>query len=172
MINRKDIIALDPAVRRCGWAVASGGKIVGCGLWAGELFGVGFAIDVGSPLESVRPEDLPDPRYVPPTVLVEIPYPRPSRTEKAKPVDLIRVAFAGGRYAEQVAERYATYDVQTVFPHEWKGGTPKAIDNARTIAKLFPDELALLHATGLSEAKRHDVVDAIGICLWKLGRRR
>ena len=54
-----------------------------------------------------------------------------------------------------------------IHPQDWKGQMPKEIDNQRTIRHLKDNERQLLGAR-----PNHNVVDAVGIGLWVLGRRK
>lgn len=62
--------------------------------------------------------------------------------------------------------------VELVWPRTWKGNVPKKITNRRTVAALSPEEVALLPRR--PRAKDHDdnMLDAVGLGLWKLGRLR
>lgn len=94
-------------------------------------------------------------------VIVEVPTGRGGNT-KATPDNLIALALSAGR----VIGRYEQLGqlVRTVTPNQWKGSVPKAIHHKRIRAALGEDELRLLvGATG-------DVIDAVGIGLWELGR--
>lgn len=58
--------------------------------------------------------------------------------------------------------------VTTVMPSEWKGNMPKRKMLERIRSKLTPEEVARVEWTNKSD--NEDVLDAIGIGLWKLGR--
>lgn len=79
---------------------------------------------------------------------------------KADPNDMIPVALLAGALIGYFSAAF----VKMPRPREWKGQVPKAIHNARTLAKLTDDERAL--CAGHS----HDELDAVGIGLWYLGR--
>lgn len=94
-------------------------------------------------------------------VIVEVPTGRGGNT-KATPDNLIALALKAGR----VIGRYEQLGqfVLTVTPNQWKGSVPKAIHHKRIRAALSTDELLLL--VGASS----DVIDAVGLGLWDLGR--
>lgn len=56
---------------------------------------------------------------------------------------------------------------ERVFPAQWKGQVPKKIMTARILSKLTPAERVCIQSVG---AKDHNIIDAIGIGLWKLSR--
>lgn len=86
-------------------------------------------------------------------------YPR----SKTNPNDLITLAIQVGRIIERVG-----LPTQTVLPREWKGQVPKGVMCRRITQALTPQERALL--PGLPPSKLHNVLDAVGIGLWKKGR--
>jgi len=60
----------------------------------------------------------------------------------------------------------AGFCVEWVEPRVWKGTTPKDVMFNRIIAKLSEEEY-----TYIDKPKDHNVVDAIGVGLWKIKRR-
>lgn len=120
-------------------------------------------------------------------VFIEMPqfYPRGHK----RPNDLIKLAFTAGRLvgASGVVEMggpssgFPTgngYEVIYFLPHEWKGNLPKETCNNRARMRLQPDELAVLGACenviltygGGGKSVLHNVLDAIGIGLFAVGR--
>jgi hypothetical protein len=96
-------------------------------------------------------------------IAIELPqvYPR----QQVPPNDLIALAFLAGRYAGR-----ARGAVSTVLPHQWKGNMPKDVCAARVRARLSPEERAVVDACDVPDKQRHNVLDAIGIGLFALGR--
>lgn len=94
-------------------------------------------------------------------VLIEVP--EYQRGRRVNPNDLITLALRVGRIQGRVLAAGGT--VELVTPSSWKGNVPKRIHNARTLARLTPEERVIVPANA-----RHDVIDAIGIGLWRLGR--
>lgn len=145
-----DLIAIDP------------GRMVGIAVFHNErLFHVEEfeAISLSSILrkiEVLKFEALP-------MVAIEIPQVYPVRKWKGDPNDLIQVAYIAGAIAG-LLRRY-TIDIKTLKPHEWKGNTPKKIDNKRTFERLTPSEQEIVKT-----ASNH-VLDAVGIGLYVLKRR-
>jgi hypothetical protein len=105
------------------------------------------------------------------TLVVEIPEVYPG-THEEDPNDLIKVAVCAGRWIEVMKESAARSGVSLTVadphPRQWKGQVPKRIHNARVLEKLKPAELALVPK--LAKTRLHNVIDAIGLGLWKLGR--
>jgi hypothetical protein len=101
--------------------------------------------------------------------VVEIPRVYPSIAKwKGDPNDLISVALVAGM-ATSAMHPYC--DVELVTPHAWKGNRPKEIDIKYTESLLLPVERQVLERVGLTKSKMHNVLDAVGIGLWKLKRR-
>lgn len=61
-------------------------------------------------------------------------------------------------------------EVKTYVPAEWKGQVPKDIHNKRIKASLSMDEKAILEGVKCPASLLHNVVDAIGVGLFELGR--
>ena len=80
--------------------------------------------------------------------------------------DLIDVAFAAGRMTS------ACSTVRKVTAREWKGQIPRNIEQLRTTAKLTAEEMAVYtrDTASVKPYLRHNVISAIGIGLWSLGR--
>ena len=62
--------------------------------------------------------------------------------------------------------------VRTCFPRDWKGQRPKKVDNAYTLKLLTDQERQILEGSDIPASQRHNVIDAIGIGLWALRRRK
>lgn len=58
----------------------------------------------------------------------------------------------------------------SVYPPQWKGNVPKKIMTERIKKLLTPKEQYLLEVGDWPKSLEHNVVDAIGIGLWRLGR--
>lgn len=100
-------------------------------------------------------------------LVIELPQVYPGARDE-DPNDLIQVARSVGMWEQAVS----ALEVHLVHPRKWKGTVAKEIHNRRTLAKLEPAELALLEALKLPASKRHNVIDAIALGLWALGRMR
>ncbi len=163
------LLAIDPGADS-GWSLFLGSTCVACGL--------------GDPRTSPRHRlsDITD-------VVIERPriYPH----DKPDPNDILTLAIRagewGGVYRSHANVRYVT-------PSEWKGSVPKAIHHARLVTKLSSDETALIQTVFRSgyrslkvrkimdrleappvplpmpKGKQHNVLDAVGIGLFAVGR--
>jgi hypothetical protein len=137
-------LAIDPGACT-GWALFGGaGGFVACG--------------IGEP-----PFDTAIRR-----VVIELPQVYPNHP--VPPNDLITLAFLAGRYVGTSASAGA--DAATVFPHEWKGNLPKDVCAARVLARLTPDECAIVDRLKVPKGKLHNVMDAIGIGLFAFRKIR
>lgn len=129
------LLAIDPGTKQ-GWAVFAAGVLVACG--KGE-----------APARRVD------------RLVIERPESRGGHTNTPTD-DLISLAILAGIAAGRCATPGCA--VSWVKASHWKGQTPKAISHARVLAKLAPEELALVaRATG-------DTLDAVGLGLWALSR--
>ncbi len=140
------ILAIDPGAD-AGWSLFAGKILVGCGLGAPP------AGDIGR-------------------VVIERPMIYPGARQKARPADIIKLAVRAGE-AGGVYGRAHGLEPEYVEPAKWKGGSiDKNIHHPRIWAKLSPDEQAIVSnaARGIAPSKRHNVLDAIGIGLYAVGR--
>jgi len=142
------LLAIDPG-EHTGWAVYEAEKnLIGCGL--------------GDP--HADRADL---------IVIELPQVYPM--QQVPPNDLIVLAFLAGRYAgvgeSSTGPAKGPAEVHTVLPHQWKGNLPKDLCAIRVRAALTPAERTIVDAIDVPEKKRHNVMDAIGIGLFTLGRR-
>jgi hypothetical protein len=78
--------------------------------------------------------------------------------------DLMAVCGVGAA----VAQRLSDLKLQTVFPSEWKGTMKKQAMLERIASKLTPGEQLVVQKTNKSDTE--DILDSVGIGLWKLGR--
>jgi hypothetical protein len=97
------------------------------------------------------------------SVVIEIPQIYPQHP--VPPNDLITLAFLAGRYVGR-----ATCEVSTVFPHQWKGNLSKENCAARVRFRLSPEEKEVVDVLDIPAKQLHNVMDAIGIGLFALGR--
>ena len=142
------VLAIDPAgdAARSGWAYYRDRALAICGIgW---------------------------PPYSADVVVVERPQIYPMAQQKGDPNDLISVALFAGRLVQSIA-RQDTMVIQ-IHPRMWKGQVPKPVHNRRVIKQLSASErVVYAHGTkGIAPKKVHNVIDAIGIGLWRLGRVR
>lgn len=146
------ILTLDPGVDT-GWSIFEEGKLAACGLGRPSL------AEYGGPFAEV---------------LIECEELR-GRGEK-NPNAILKMARTAGEHAGYFADRAKV--VRYVRVAEWKGSTPKTICHARIWGRLDEWEKAIVDACfraakgrkGMPESKRHNVLDALGLGLWSVGR--
>jgi hypothetical protein len=143
------LLSIDPGKNEFGWARFHAAQLMQCGFeqvkYAQSLF-YRMTVDCA---------------------VIEVPQIYPMRSWKGDPNDLIDVALTSG----QIAGILSLNKKEFVRPHAWKGNRPKDIDNNYTLSKLDERELVILNQCEVIKSKRHNVIDAIGIGLWKLNRR-
>lgn len=94
-------------------------------------------------------------------VIVECPDRRWRGTEK----DVLDLARQAGFYAGRL---WTGFPEEFVTPQQWKGQVPKKVHHPRITAALMPHERGVLPK---KKGALVHVLDAVGIGLWKLGRR-
>jgi hypothetical protein len=152
---RVNLLTIDPGADQ-GWGLFENGLLYTCGLgdpWAGL-----YTLVHGRP-------DL---------LVIECPQVYPRSKKRVDPNRLIVLARRVGR-AEDRAE-LLRIPVELVFPRAWKGTVDGDVMIERIRSRLSAAELALVDgALGpkgkpVAKGKLHNVIDAVGLGLWKLGR--
>lgn len=147
------LLAIDPGACT-GWAFFGNGELFDCGV---------TEIDA----KPCRAVEILQVNYSPKLLVIEQPEIYNDRSVwKGDPNDLIKVALQVGRWIERATLAGAT--VKTTLPKTWKGQTPKAIHNARALGKL--SVLEANRVPRMADSKRHNMIDAIALGLWTLGR--
>jgi hypothetical protein len=145
------IIAIDPG-KDLGWAVIREGKLSKAGLVKSDL----------EHLEAKFVRAVPE--YAFDVAVIEIPQVYQQTFWKGDPNDLISVALTAGVVVAALSRRGTK--IELVKPHAWKGTRPKDVDNKFTEGLLSTEE-----AAALGKKRNHNILDAIGIGLWRAGRR-
>jgi hypothetical protein len=152
-------VVIDPG-GVCGWAVFTHGRLTACGYGKFE-----------------KVLELPLTRARVGVFLVEIPVAYSGRRSKTNPNNLIRTMARGGEFKYKF--RLQGLAVEEVVPNRWKGNIPKPakgetyIIETRVLSRLDEREKRLLYQTKSARAKRldHNLIDAVYMGLWRLGRR-
>lgn len=97
-------------------------------------------------------------------LVIELPLVYLGGRSKVNPNDLIKLAFRTGRITAGIPNS----KVEFVRPVSWKGGVPDSVLYKRITSKLNDKEAKALPDIGKS--RLHNVLDAIGIGLYSLGR--
>jgi hypothetical protein len=99
--------------------------------------------------------------------VMEFPQVYPTQAQRGEdPNDLLALAYAAGAVAHAVG------DVELVAPREWKGQMPKKVCHRRAQGALDASERSVLEREldAVPPMRVHDVLDAMALGLWKLGR--
>jgi hypothetical protein len=162
------ILAIDPGIRHCGFALFDEKLLYVAGLIKNKSKESEFEAGVYMAWyvhEHVTKIELPLGERID-TLVSERPQVYTSAKLKGDPNDLVAlggVVGAIGSYFLQDAAALKTY-----LPREWKGQTPKSVTEKRVTGRLSDEEKARIEwpAAGLC----HNVYDAIGIGLFHVGR--
>ncbi len=149
------LLAVDPGVTCLGWAWFYNEKLINCGICRAES------------LEEMIV--YPFPWNSPELAVIE----RPTvyrRGGKGDPADLISIAIVAGAAARTAKA------VRFVEPRTWKGSVPKKIHNKRVLDALhdetYGSEVDVWNTAAGPEPiyLLHNMIDAVGIGLYQLGR--
>lgn len=88
---------------------------------------------------------------------------------KVNPKSIIKLALNAGRWLEKLGTA-CTGEVRAVEASAWKASTDPDVLARRILACLTPAELARVPKTKSALGYNHNVLDAIGLGLWRLGR--
>lgn len=148
--KHRGVIGIDPG-KTTGWAMFCQGKLIDA-----------HAVKDGRIIWPARDNGLPGT-----IVVIEIPRVYPFGG-KGDPNDLIDLAVLAGEYYGHY--RRAGFETVLVPPRTWKGSVPKPIHNERVLAQLTPAERDLLPRRPRAKDFDHNMIDAIGLGLWQLGK--
>lgn len=164
-ITRDLTLAVDPGKHSCAWATFMGDRLWDASLVRGKSGAPPHVAPGAEGLARVLESWSYGVRFV-----LEQPTVYPGAREN-DPNDLISIATEGGLFVGAVRGGRAGPTV-LVAPRTWKGGVPKDIHQRRILAKLTAPEVARLEAAlvNVLPTLRHNVVDAVGIGLWAVGR--
>jgi hypothetical protein len=98
-------------------------------------------------------------------VVVEMPQ-KDGRTRRVRMKDVLNLTAAAGRITGRTDG-----DAIFVTPKQWKGSLPKDVMHERITARLNDREPGRIERAPRKK-ERGDILDAIGIGLWQLGRLR
>ena len=95
-------------------------------------------------------------------ICIEVPVKYATRRSTHKDVDRMLKVIA------EIERAYPSSKVSKCTPFQWKGNTPKEIQASRILSALTKTEHDAI--TWPKKSLRHNVIDAIGIGLWRLER--
>lgn len=158
------VLAVDPGLRGSGVALVSGGQLVragyapsaertarGAAAWAAAAWAVAewvwsrhLRFDLG---------------------LVENPEQYEGVGHKANREDITELTGVAGGVSVILSVKAP---VTSVLPKQWKGQVPKDVHNSRVMARLSQAEQLVIEWP--ADSLKHNVIDAVGLALWKAGR--
>lgn len=144
-------ISIDPGTRATGWAVWKDEKLYQCGIARGKDW-----------VETVN--NMPRVKVTKLCIEDQQIY----RNSEVNAHSLIAVA----RVVGAIVIKYQAKENKIIKPREWKGQVPKTICNKRTLQRLTEEEIETLTRKTYSKSMIHNLLDAVGIGLWELKRRR
>jgi len=153
---------VDPGLRGCGVAIFKGGNLSGALYVPNSITdgrGYNAHAAMGAEVHSYLFASITG------KIIIEHPriYPG-SAQQKGDLNDLIDVACVGAA----ISAMFPVGTVETVFPADWRGQVPKEVMTERISRAISNDERRGIEKCYAS--LMHNVLDAIGIGLWKLGR--
>jgi hypothetical protein len=101
-------------------------------------------------------------------VVCELPQVYRAAQSKGDPNDLIKVATQVGRWEERAKSRGIQW--VTYLPNEWKGQVPKDVHHRRAMRLLSEEESKRIPE--MAATSRHNMMDAVALGLFRLGRLR
>jgi hypothetical protein len=151
----ENILTFDPGKTVVGWAYFRSRRLDDCGLFYTQDWAISMNwLRVALPFSRV---------------LIESQQIYAQRLQKGRQSDLIDVAHVAGAIFGVFGGRSP---IDFVLPHTWKGNVPKKIMLERISKKLEAQEKAIFDSKIVPRKLRHNILDAIGIGLWKSGRLR
>jgi len=144
------MLSVDPGTKAMGWSNWRGDRLESCGVARGKDW-ITTVLDM--------------PRLKVERLVIE-----DQQIYRGSGIDA-HALLAVARVVGGVVLLYGAPATLLVRPSIWKGQLPKAVCHRRTMGKLTEDEQAVLGKTKYSKAIKHNMLDAIGIGLWNLGRR-
>lgn len=174
------LLAVDPGIRGCGVALFGDARLVACayvknvarkgsGPWECAQMAeavIRWAVSCQAPYSRL----LDDEKLILGLEQPQI-YARGGGRTKGDPNQLLALAGIGGA----LAARFPVAQVQHVVPHAWKGTIPKGKENeiirGRVESRLFVEErVPYEEGIGIARSIAHNVVDAVALGLYFLGR--
>lgn len=156
-----NFVAIDPGLRGCGVAVFRNGRVkeaVYVESQERKARGADCFVAMADEVYRWRWE-----RCAKGYTIVELPQVYTSKHQKGDQDDILQLAGVVGAICQCNGG-----DVQTVRPREWKGTVAKEVMATRIVSRLDEAERAAI--VRKSAALDHNIIDAIGIGLWYLGR--
>ena len=148
------IAAVDSGLHHVGWSIFDGARLVACGLWRDDVR---------------RPQVLPAPEGIE-RVTQEVPKIYRGQKKKVRPQDLLNISARGGYVCGLLVRNSELATHKLIAPRDWKGTIDGDAFLDRILGRLGLSERALIKACGCPPYLEHNVIDAVGIGLWEVGR--
>ena len=146
------LLSIDPGLKSVGWAYWGGRELVCCGLSRTKETDVSKQAHAHwRNIEMYQDAE----RRVSEMMVWR------GKNAKSSPADLLKLNIIAGRLASE-----------WLAPSTWKGWVEKKIHQPRILAKLSAEERAVLAGCKCPPSLLHNVIDAVGIGLYCLGRMR
>lgn len=163
MASTEHLVAVDPGLRGVGLAVfdTQTKQLVRACYAKGAASGNGpkaweaVVLAVSAELKGVSIGDL----------IMEFPQCYPRASSKVNN-DLAQLAAIDGA----LGEAFTGANPRVVFPAEWKGSLPKEVHHERILRTLSAEEQARICWPSAKKTLGHNVLDAVGLGLFALGR--
>lgn len=153
------LLSLDPGFRYFGWAAFSGKTLQKAGRIDNRTEEELFRL-TQPPIFTGLVDVIEMFQWETATAVIEFPVVRVSTPNTEA---LLKLSSACGAYTSLL--QAAGFSVEWVFPSTWKGSVPKKIMCRRIVDKLSPSEYSCI-----DKPRDHNVLDAIGVGLWKIQR--
>ncbi len=156
------IVSIDPGTKCAGYAVfaesdtESKPVMIRCGVFRGDDW-----IDTANHTPEFSELDKENLKLI-------IEDPRIYPVTNVRPNDLMKLANSVGAIVAKVNAKFT----KLVTPSRWKKSIPKTIHQKRILRCLSPEEKQILDNCLCPKSLQHNVVDAIGIGLWHVGRMK
>ncbi len=156
------IVSIDPGTKCSGFAVFAESDteekpvLIRCGVFRGDDW-----IDTANHVPEFSCENPDDLKLI-------IEDPRIYPVTNVRPNDLMKLSAAVGAIVAKVSAKFT----KLVTPSQWKKSVPKTIHQKRIWRTLNESEKEILDSCLCPKSLHHNVVDAVGIGLWHVGRMK
>lgn len=168
--NRPFVVGIDPGKRSIAWAVVrrSTRETIACGYNVSDTYAAlarDFRRDITTNDRLERLDAIADSE-----VWCEIPQIYPAEKQKGDANDLVPCAYTSG-LATGTLLTLGALAVEIMVPRRWKGQRDGDVHAAYVKALLNVAERRILEAVPIPSGLEHNVLDAIGIAFWRVGRK-
>ena len=156
------LVTIDPSLSCSGWSVFHDGVMTGCGYIRTDKK---HSLTERLSQIAVGASAIPDMPEEETTIIIE--WPQVYRGKVGpNPNDLLKVSAAGACFLSSIPHAKSL----SYLPREWKKSLPKEKMNDLVEAALSTDEHLIFSEQKLAKRNSNNVLDAIGIALFQLGR--